>query len=429
LKELPALLFVGPRACGKTTSAARLARTVVRLDRPADAMAFQADPDAALRGLEEPVLLDEWQAVPEVLGAVKRSVDRDARAGRYVLTGSVRADLEAQTWPGTGRLVRLSMGPMTVGERTARATRPVVDRVAEGEALVPASEPCDLRDYVELALRSGFPAATLMSSDSARERWLTSYVEQLITRDALDLEASRDPARLRKYFEAYALNTAGIVEDKTLFEAAGVNRKTAAAYERLLTKLLVVEALPAWSSNRLKRLTARPKRHLVDVGLLTGATGIDAGTVMKSGDLLGRVLESFVVAHLRAEAAVAKLRPRLYHLRTEQGRQEIDVLDPRSARDEWSRSRSRPRAHRRLRLGGTSPGCETRSASASSRESSCTQGRAASDSANASRRRQSAACGNRPSEASRESRMTPTSLHRARPSAARLTGRVSSSRL
>jgi len=326
LSELPALLLDGPRACGKTTSAARLARTVVRLDRPADAMAFQADPDAALRGLEEPVLLDEWQAVPEVLGAVKRSVDRDARAGRYVLTGSVRADLQAQTWPGTGRLVRLPMGPMTVGERTGRATRPVVDRLAEGESLGPASEPCDLRDYVELALRSGFPPATLMSNDSARERWLTSYVEQLITRDALDLEESRDPARLRKYFEAYALNTAGIVEDKTLFEAAGVNRKTAAAYERLLTNLLVVEALPAWSSNRLKRLTARPKRHLVDVGLLTGATGIDAGTVMKSGDLLGRVLESFVVAHLRAEAAVAKSRPRLYHLRTEQGRQEIDVL-------------------------------------------------------------------------------------------------------
>jgi len=326
LGELPALLFVGPRACGKTTSAARLARTVVRLDRPADATAFRADPDAALRGLEEPVLLDEWQAVPEVLGAVKRAVDREARAGRFVLTGSVRADLQAETWPGTGRLVRLQMGPMTVGERSGRAVRPLIDRLVEGESLAPASGACDLRDYVELALRSGFPEATRMASATARERWLTSYVEQLITRDALELEESRDPARLRKYFEAYALNTAGIVEDRTLFEAAGINRKTAAAYEQLLTNLLVVEALPAWSSNRLKRLTGRPKRHLVEVGMLTGATGIDASAVMRSGDLLGRVLESFVVAHLRAEAAVARSRPRLYHLRTEQGRQEIDVL-------------------------------------------------------------------------------------------------------
>jgi predicted AAA+ superfamily ATPase len=73
LAEVPALFIVGPRATGKTTTAARYARTIVRLDREADAMAFRADPDAALRGLQEPVLLDEWQVVPGVLGAVKRS--------------------------------------------------------------------------------------------------------------------------------------------------------------------------------------------------------------------------------------------------------------------------------------------------------------------------------------------------------------------
>lgn len=73
--ELPATLLVGPRATGKTTTALRHAATVVRLDRPAEAVAFQADPDAALRGWKEPILLDEWQAVPGVLGAVKREVD------------------------------------------------------------------------------------------------------------------------------------------------------------------------------------------------------------------------------------------------------------------------------------------------------------------------------------------------------------------
>lgn len=47
---------------------------------------------------------------------------------------------------------------------------------------------------------------------------------------------------------------------------------------------------------------------------------------MRSGDLLGRILDTFVALHLRVEAAVAESRPRLYHLRTEQGRQEIDLL-------------------------------------------------------------------------------------------------------
>lgn len=97
LSELPALLVVGPRATGKTTTAARHVATVVRLDREAGAAAFRADADAALRGLVEPVLLDEWQAVPGVLGAVKRAVDADYRPGRFLLTGSVGADLDAKT--------------------------------------------------------------------------------------------------------------------------------------------------------------------------------------------------------------------------------------------------------------------------------------------------------------------------------------------
>ncbi len=69
-----------------------------------------------------------------------------------------------------------------------------------------------------------------------------------------------------------------------------------------------------------------PKRYLIDPGLLVGALGIDVAVVMAEGDLLGRVLDTFVAAHLRAESVVTESRPRLYHLRTEQGRQEIDIL-------------------------------------------------------------------------------------------------------
>src|SRR3990172_6039302 len=94
LSDVPAVLISGPRAVGKTTSAVRAAGTVVRLDPAADAGAFRADPDAALRGLREPILLDEWQEVPDVLGAVKRAVDDDPHPGRFLLTGSVRGDTE-----------------------------------------------------------------------------------------------------------------------------------------------------------------------------------------------------------------------------------------------------------------------------------------------------------------------------------------------
>src|SRR3990172_6162313 len=327
LGELPALLIVGPRASGKTTTAIRHARSVVRLDRPAEAQAFRADPDAALRGLEEPILLDEWQEVPDVLGAVKRSIDQDTRPGRYLLTGSVRAELEAEGWPGTGRLVRIPLYGLTVNELGGHPdSTGLIDRLARGEGLEVPHSPPDLAGYIALALSSGFPEAALAASVDTRNRWLESYVDQIVGRDALHVEPRRDPARLRRFVEAYALASAGVPDDKTLFEAAGINRKTGLGYERLLTNLMLVESLPAWTSNRLKRLVRPPKRYLVDAGLLSGALRVDERSVMRDGDLLGRVLDTFVTSQVRAELAVAASRPRLFLLRTQQGRHEEDLV-------------------------------------------------------------------------------------------------------
>lgn len=327
LEELPALLVVGPRATGKTTTALRYAATVVRLDRPEEAAIFRADPDAALRGLAEPVLLDEWQEVPEVLGAVKRTVDSNPRPGRYLLTGSVGDDLRSSTWPGTGRVVRLTMYGMTIAEQLDHARSvPLVDRLVGAEPLVVPLQSPDIRGYVELAMRSGFPRAALWLSGHARAQWIEGYLEQLLTRDALELRGLRDPERLRRYFEAFALNSAGVVDDRTLYEYADIDRKTALAYERLLINLLVVERLPAWTSNRLKRLILSPKRYLIDPALVAGALRLDGAGIARDGNLLGRFLDTFVAAQLRPDAVRAESRPRLYHLRQRQGRHEIDVL-------------------------------------------------------------------------------------------------------
>jgi predicted AAA+ superfamily ATPase len=327
LAQLPALMVTGPRASGKTTTAARHAASTVHLDRPAEAAVFHADPDVALGEHEEPILLDEWQEVPSVLGAVKRAVDRDPRPGRFILTGSVRADLETATWPGTGRVVRVPMYGMTVRELNGAVDGlSLFDRLAGGGLPSAPGNPPDLREYVELALRSGFPDPALLMAPPARTRWLEGYVDQLLTRDAAGIDPGRDPGRLRRYFEAYALNSAGIVTDATLLRAAGINRKTAIAYEQLLTNLFVVEALPAWTSNRLRRLSLSPKRYFLDPAIAMAALRLDAGAVLRDGDLLGRLLDTFVAAQLRAEGATGETRPRLYHLREEHGRHEVDVL-------------------------------------------------------------------------------------------------------
>ena len=325
LDELPAVMVIGPRACGKTTTATRRARTVVRLDS-GDAAAFRASPDAALRGRDEPVLLDEWQMVPEVLGAVKRAVDTDRRSGRYLITGSARTDAADRFWPGTGRVVMLRMYPLTVAEQHQRPVRPFIDRVVAGEPLTGAAGPGDLRDCLQLALRGGFPEPALELGGSTARAWLESYADQVALRDARTHGETPDAGRLQRYLEAYAINSAGIAHHKTLYDAAGISRKTAIAYERLLRDLMVVDELPAWSTNRLKRLSRTPKRYVVDSGLLAGILRVGIDDVLADSRLLGSAIDTFVVAQLRAEAVVARSRYRLSHLREQDGRREVDVI-------------------------------------------------------------------------------------------------------
>ena len=291
---------------------------------------MKADPDAAIRGLEEPVLIDEWQVVPESLGAVKRAVDQEPRPGRFLITGSVRGEVRSPTWPGTGRFLRMPMYGLTIGEIQRQIPpMPLLDRLSQGDLEAfwrrPKDTP-DLRDYAELALRGGFPEPVLRLPESERGVWLDSYIGQLLTRDVKELSARPDPQLLRRYLEACAINTAGVVSQRTLNDAAGIAKATGEAYDAMLGNLFLVDALPAWWTNRLKRLTKRAKRYMVDPSLALAALRVDLPGLMRDGHLLGRMLDTLVVAQLRAELPRCETRPRLFHLRQEEGRHEVDVM-------------------------------------------------------------------------------------------------------
>ena len=330
LATFAAVMVVGPRACGKTTTAARAATQIDRLDVPDTASRYRADPDAALRHAARPLLIDEWQEVPEVLGAVKRAVDRDRTPGQFLLTGSIRATSELATWAGTGRVIRLALHPLT--EREIRGTAvgdDLITRLTHHwlDAIPPTLPELDLDAYVGLAVRGAFPETALVERTARQRRlWLDSYLDDLVTRDMASIGSARDPVRLRRYLTALALNLAGQPTDASLIHDASINAKTAAAYDRALTNLAVLDTAPAWASNRLKRLTRAGKRYLVDTGLAAAAADVDLPDIVGVSDLRGRWIDAFAAVQLRAELASATPRRTMYHLRVEGGRREVDLL-------------------------------------------------------------------------------------------------------
>jgi uncharacterized protein len=329
LADLPAVMVTGPRAAGKTTTARRLAAGVLRLDDPALAAVVAADPDAALRREPEPILIDEWQEVPQVLGAVKRAVDDDPRPGRFLLTGSVEADLTSSMWPGTGRVVRVVLHGLTRREIAGATTAPsLVDTAIRGQldAVHVPPERLTIDDYVQTAAESGFPEPALRLRATTRWAWLDSYLDHLVTRDVTAVGQTRDPARLRHYLEILGLTTASLPTDATLSDTASIDRRTVEAYDQLLTNLFVIDSVPAWASNRLTRLAKRRKRYFADPALALTAARTEIGDVLRDGDLVGRLLDTFVAAQLRPEVELLQPRARLHHLRTQAGRQEVDLI-------------------------------------------------------------------------------------------------------
>lgn len=325
----PALMIVGPRGVGKTTTAQRHAATTVRLDDPRRARAFEVDPDAALRGLAEPVLLDEWQAVPDLLAAVKRAVDTEPRRGRFLLAGSVAAEVDPATWPGVGRVIRVAMHPFTMAERLGRPASRFFDRIAAGAPLSVGHAP-DLESLVRSAIAGGFPEPLFGAKEAGSPRWYRSYADHVALRGAPGTAGRRDAGLLRRFLDACAATAASLSAFETIYQSAGVNRRTGISYWRHLERLGLVWQIPAWSSNRLKRLMRRPKRFVADGGFWAALLDLDAEAVLRDGALLGPLLEIFVAAHLRAETDAPDARYRLFHLRDVQGRHEVDFVAERS---------------------------------------------------------------------------------------------------
>lgn len=324
----PACLVEGIRGAGKTSTAQQLAAATLRLDHPPTAEQAASDPEAVCASLPTPVLIDEWQRIPQIWDAVRRMIDQDRSPGRFLLSGSSRAAVTADVHAGAGRILPLRLRPMTLSERRGESPAVALADLAEHgiEAVRGARSPLSPSEQEVPTVQSGLPGYLGMGQADHHEA-LRAYLDLAVARDLADItSAARHTSKLRNYLRAYGAVVGTTADHATIHHAAGVAKATGETYHDLLSRLGLIEELAGWSNNRLKRLTRRPKRHLVDPALAAADHYESAEVLSAHRARQGELFESVVVTQIRATADALGLGWRFSHLRSAGGDREVDLV-------------------------------------------------------------------------------------------------------
>src|SRR5215213_3807438 len=271
---LPALAIEGPKGVGKTAIASRRAQTIHALDDPGQLELAAADPGRLLDA-EPPILIDEWQRLPETWDLVRRAVDGGAEPGRFLLTGSASPD-GTGTHSGAARIPTVRMRPLALSERLGITGSVSLASLLEGKKPpIEGETSITLETYTDEILASGFPGLRGFSGRALRAQ-LDGYLDRIVDRDFLEVgQRVRNPAGLRRWMAAYAAASSTTTSFEKIRGAASsgagenVNRKAAAPYRDALERLWLLDPVPGWlpSRNHLKRLNAAEKHQLADPAL------------------------------------------------------------------------------------------------------------------------------------------------------------------
>lgn len=343
--DLPAIALEGPKGVGKTRTALQRAKTVHRLDDPAELAVAEAGPSRLLEGAR-PVLIDEWQRLPQVWDLVRRAVDDGAPPTSFLLTGSAFPD-PPPTHSGAGRIVSVRMRPLAVSERMQSPSVSLSQLLSGTLAPVIGATEVTLTDYTEEVLASGLPGLRRFSG-RARRLQLDGYLNRVVDRDIPDDAgvSIRNPAALRRWMAAYAAASSTTASLETVRDAASagdenkLSKNASRAYRDALTRVWMLDEVPAWipSNNRLRELGQAPKHQLADPGLAAQLLGVQSSTLLagqasgpdiaRDGTLLGTLFESLATLSVRVYATRSEAKVK--HLRTARGRQEIDLIVERA---------------------------------------------------------------------------------------------------
>lgn len=330
LQDTPVVFIQGPRQAGKTTLVLELEKQGWKaeyktLDDSSVLALAQSDPDGFIANLPERIILDEVQRAPEIFRAIKLSVDRNRRPGRFLLTGSANALLLPKASDSlAGRMEVLTLLPFSQNEIEGTPVD-FVDRLFSDYFGPRKITPESWSNVARRIVLGGFPEAIERQDAERRFAWFGSYCTTLIERDIRDLTNIQGHRDLPRLLRLAALRSGSLLNHADLARDAGLPHSSLQRYWSLLEAIFFVRTIPAWSGNLGLRMVKSPKVLLNDTGLLCHLIGLTYERLLGDDLLAGPVLESFVATELLKQSGTSKTRPSLYHYRTHK-QQEVDLV-------------------------------------------------------------------------------------------------------
>ena len=319
LTDSRVVFIAGPRQAGKSTLAQQIAgseRPYYTLDDQATLRAAKSDPKGFIRGLDH-VTVDEIQRAPELLLAIKESVDNDPRPGRFLLTGSANImTLPAVADSLAGRMETITLLPLSQGEINGRKPT-FLDLALQGRVAPQSSTPAIGDDLIEIVLTGGYPEAVARSTQERRTKWYLDYINSIIQRDVRDIAEVSRLGDMPRLIQLLAQHSAQLVNYSEIGAPLAMDRKTVQRYLDIFSALYITRSVGPWHNNQITRLTKSPKLHFLDSGLLAALRGMTIERVRADRGPFGHVLETFVFGELVKQAGWLETRGiSIHHFRT-----------------------------------------------------------------------------------------------------------------
>jgi predicted AAA+ superfamily ATPase len=326
LSDTPVVLLTGPRRSGKTTLAKTMGadgRAYLTLDDQTILEAARSDPVAFVRGLDR-AIIDEVQRAPDLILAIKKTVDDDSRPGRFLLTGSANVmTLPRVADSLAGRMETIRMLPLARSEILGSQSKFLEDVFAENLTCPKGLIIGD--DLIEMVMIGGFPESLTRPTEKRQRDWKRSYLTSVLTRDLRDIAEIEKLTELPKFVRLLAEHSAQLVNYSELGNGIGVNYKTSQRYVGLLEQIYLLASIAPWYTNAIKRIVKTPKLHFFDSGLLATSRGLTVERLKQNRTNFGPLLETFVFSEIMKLISWSELQISLYHFR-DQDRREVDFV-------------------------------------------------------------------------------------------------------